>query len=84
MSDGNTHSILPQRLTACDAWSRSSGKSVDVLVSLERVEGFQIGCYHHELGKWQVVGFNGDWEVVEWWPLPEYGTGTIPKRPARD
>jgi len=57
-------------------WSeRAANPSVDVLVKVDRIEGLSIGRYFHGIGKWQIVGFHGDWDVVEWWDLPESGTG---------
>lgn len=40
--------------------------------------GLRVGRYYHGIGEWQVDGVHSSDPllVVEWWPLPEIGTGT--------
>lgn len=49
--------------------------SDDVLVNVEGY-GIAIGRYFHTGQFWSVNGISGDVVVIEWWPLPELGTGT--------
>lgn len=70
-----------------DKWPKSCGPksdwSVDVLVRVAGPEGrpdgkgdvVRIGRYHFLLCEWYVTGHNHP-VVVEWWPMPEFGTGT--------
>lgn len=34
-----------------------------------------IGRYLHAIDGWRVDGFSGDAPVLEWWPMPDPGTG---------
>lgn len=68
--------VLPPRLTDPDMWDKASGKSVDVLISVEGWRGIHTGCYAHELNVWYGHGsINGECRVIEWWPMPVAGTG---------
>lgn len=58
-----------------EKWSRPS---VDVLVRVEGLAGVHAGRYFHGAEKWQINHAHGDWKVLEWWPMPEPGTGTAP------
>lgn len=52
--------------------------SVDVLDKTPRFTNIMTGRYIHGAEAWQVDGVHsaGGIEVVEWWPMPEIGTGT--------
>lgn len=56
-------------------FEKAAGISVDVIVRLKNSEHKTIGRYIHGVTEWQVNGWTGSPEVVEWWPLPETGTG---------
>lgn len=68
-------SNLPEKRKDLKDFEKFAGLSVDVLVGIEGCSGMHVGRYIHGCESWQVNGFNGDWKVVEWWPLPEKGTG---------
>ncbi|GBO89190.1 hypothetical protein [Marinobacter salsuginis] len=53
--------------------------SDNVIVRVESREGYamDIGRYLHGIESWRVDGISGDAPVVEWWPMPEPGTGTM-------
>lgn len=50
---------------------------------LFQIDGFSIpvvGTYSHEKDEWSFIHFvcrtmSGSDQVIEWWPLPEPGTG---------
>lgn len=48
------------------------------LVKVVGVEGFHMGYFNEVLKEWVITGFNGGWEVSEWWDLPTEGTGNTP------
>jgi len=48
--------------------------SEDVIVHVENY-GLSVGRYYHKGEFWSVNGMTGDFKVLEWWPLPEIGTG---------
>lgn len=50
-------------------------KSIRVLVRVKNSTVILFGVYSYALGKWRVQGFSGFGKVVEWWPMPEIGTG---------
>ena len=56
-------------------FEKSAQISVDVLVRVKGFKHLSIGRYIHAAGEWQVDGYHGDWEVLEWWDLPKIGTG---------
>ena len=31
--------------------------------------------YIHSIDKWYIEGHSGNWKILEWWYLPEAGTG---------
>lgn len=68
--------VLPKRLETGDKWDFLSGASAFVLVRAEGWSGLHIGRYYHEIGAWSIYGPNARVKVIEWWPLPEHGTGT--------
>lgn len=41
------------------------------------VDSFGIGAYSFEDEAWYVSGMKV-WRVLEWWPIPESGSGTVP------
>ena len=45
------------------------------LVKVKGFEGFHTGYYSKDCRRWYIQGFNGNYEVVEWWPLPVEGSG---------
>lgn len=69
---------LPVRLTVGHPHDLSAGASARVLVLVKNFTTPTIGRYIHELEQWQVDGWTGSPEVVEWWTLPEKGTGNKP------
>lgn len=66
-----------------DKFPRSAGPksdwSVDVLVRVagsgDHDDVIRSGRYHFLLCEWYVTGYNHP-VIVEWWPMPEFGTGT--------
>lgn len=56
--------------------------SIQVIVVIGNVLGapqFSKGYYSHAESRW-IIGYDwvGDGKILEWWPLPEVGTGTKP------
>ncbi|WP_210498772.1 hypothetical protein [Vibrio crassostreae] len=50
--------------------------SIDVLVHVKGFQNPMVGRYIHGAQEWQVDGIHGTPTVIEWWLLPEKGTGT--------
>lgn len=49
--------------------------SVKVLAKVKGFDWLMIARYSHAIDAWQVEGVGGWPKVVEWWPMPEIGTG---------
>lgn len=67
---------LPERLSTGHPHDLAAGASASVLVSINGFRDLAIGQYLHELDTWSVIGWNGSPDIVEWWPLPDKGSGT--------
>ena len=68
-------STLPKLRDDLKEFERAAGISVDVLVLIESTHRPVTGRYLHGIGEWQVDHTSGYPTVIEWWPLPEIGTG---------
>lgn len=66
---------LPPIKQDADIFEKNAGMSVDVVVRAKGWAGYHIAKYFHAIGEWRLPWFNGAAEVIEWWPLPEAGTG---------
>lgn len=65
---------------ACDAtceYDAHTQPSARVLVRPANLSGLWFGQYMHGLKKWRLDGVPSaiGIQVVEWWPLPDAGTG---------
>lgn len=68
--------MLPELRPDLRDFEKLAGISVDVLVKVDGFECHSIGRYLHGLKEWQVNNVSGGPpKVIEWWPLPEFGTG---------
>ncbi len=70
-----TSNKLPEVRKDLSDFEKPSQLSVTVLVSVNNIKGIQIGRYIHSLEEWQVDGFHGSFNAIEWWPIPEVGSG---------
>ena len=68
-------STLPKLRDDLKEFEVAAGISVDVLVLIESTSRPVTGRYLHGIGEWQVDYTSGYPTVIEWWPLPEIGTG---------
>jgi hypothetical protein len=67
---------LPEIRKDLREFEKQAGISVYVIVRVKGFKDHNIGRYLHGLEEWQVYGHGGEPpEVIEWWPLPEFGTG---------
>lgn len=66
---------LPPVRTDLRDFEKQAAMSVDVLVRLEGFRDKAIGRYIHGAEEWQINGCTGYFKVLEWWPMPEDGTG---------
>jgi hypothetical protein len=66
---------LPEIKEGLADFEKTAGISVDVIARVEGHKNLSIARYIHGTEEWQINGFHGFYNVVEWWPLPEIGTG---------
>lgn len=67
---------LPEIKSDLREFEKEAGISVDVICRVAGFAGVWIGRYIHGCECWQVNGMSGDEPLVlEWWTLPEEGTG---------
>lgn len=72
---GAVTNLPPRDENAHEYERKSSQPSVEALVVVEGFRGYTVGRYLYGLAEWQIEGHHGPRKVLEWWPLPERGTG---------
>lgn len=66
---------LPEKRDDLKDFEKAAGLSVDVIVSVKDFRCLYIGRYIYGIKQWQVNNWSGYHVIIEWWPLPEIGTG---------
>ena len=70
--------MYPQKDNDCDEFSKSAGKSIDILVKLKSFKYPVVGNYWYTMETWTTSGIHGehpDSAIEEWYSIPELGTG---------
>ena len=66
---------LPEINPDLKGFEKHAKISVPVIAKIKGSTHCTIGKYTHSINEWQIDGYHGQWDVDEWWPLPEFGTG---------